>query len=101
MCCEVSKMMKMQALLQVPVLVRAPTTGLQVVDMPQYLIRQETGVVAKGLCDVTLSGPLSLLAGNWAMSAITSLKNMNIAQYTTLPDVLRPKPVRHDSVNMT
>lgn len=99
--CRVAKMVKMPAMSQVPLLVRAPATGLQVVEIHANLMRRGLAMVVRGLCNLTANRSFSLLVANWLKKAITLPKNMPISQCIASLDVLWPMAAHSDSVHMT
>lgn len=99
-CCSVAEVVKISAMLQVPVLVPSPATKLHVEKTPTHLMRQRPAMAAKGLCDETTNHLFTVLVAVWSKIALMQPKNMIIAQFTAPPDVLWFMPVHYDSVDM-
>lgn len=58
-------------------------------------------VVARGLCDVTISRPFTQPVANRPKTATTLPNKTIVAQYTAPSDVLWPMPETDYCVNMT
>lgn len=76
LCCRVARMLRITAILQLPVLVRALVTGLQVVETHPHLMKQRLAMAARGLSDVNMYRIFTLLVAILLQTFITPPKNI-------------------------
>lgn len=101
MCCRATNMVRVSAIEQVTVLVRAPATEAQVVEKTQHIIQKRIAIGASTLRDVNANRQFTFLAANPSKSATTLPKKTIIAKCNALSEVLWPIPVHGDTLNMT
>lgn len=98
---RVARTVEVPALSQVPVLVRTPETGLQVVEPHPHLICQRLSMLARGPSNVSMNHAFTLLLANWSKTALSLPKHMLISHCVAVRDVLWPILLHGYSLNNT